>query len=279
MNISYFPNQIARNAKPVLDAFLQSCRDRGIATVPDSMDADIAVIWSQLWAGKMRKNQLVWQHYRKHNLPVIVLEVGNLKRDVTWRVGLNGINRSGYFGAVDQGPARAQQLGLELTPWRSAGNYILICTQRADSEQWVNQPAPEQWVSDIIKRIRCYTNRPIVVRPHPRFQFKKAWPDVAMHQPLKIPNTYDSYNFDSALDNAWAVVNWNSGPGVEAVMKGVPAFVGASSLAAPVANIDFSLVEQPLRPDRQQWLNDLAYTEWTVGEIAQGLPLQRLLYT
>jgi len=29
MNIAYFPNQIARNAPPVLEAFLHSCREAG----------------------------------------------------------------------------------------------------------------------------------------------------------------------------------------------------------------------------------------------------------
>jgi hypothetical protein len=28
--------------------------------------------------------------------------------------------------------------------------------------------------------------------------------------------------------------------------------------------------------DRQQWLNDIAWTEFTIQEIAQGLPLKHL---
>ena len=29
-------------------------------------------------------------------------------------------------------------------------------------------------------------------------------------------------------------------------------------------------------PDRTQWLNDIAYTEWTLDEIEQGIPFNRL---
>jgi hypothetical protein len=29
-------------------------------------------------------------------------------------------------------------------------------------------------------------------------------------------------------------------------------------------------------PDRTQWLNDYAHTEYTVEEISQGIPLKRL---
>ena len=73
------------------------------------------------------------------------------------------------------------------------------------------------------------------------------------------------------------MVNENSGPGSQAVLDGVPAFVGAYSLAAPVANQDFARIESPLMPDRAQWLEQLCHTEWTVSEIRSGLPLGRLM--
>jgi len=31
-----------------------------------------------------------------------------------------------------------------------------------------------------------------------------------------------------------------------------------------------------LYPDRTQWLNDYAWTEFTIQEISQGIPLKRL---
>ena len=59
-------------------------------------------------------------------------------------------------------------------------------------------------------------------------------------------------------------------------MEGIPAFVGPSSLAYDVGNINLKDISNPKKPDRQQWLNDLAYTEWTVEEISKGIPLLRL---
>ena len=35
-------------------------------------------------------------------------------------------------------------------------------------------------------------------------------------------------------------------------------------------------LENPIMPDRTQWLNDYAWTEYTVDEIATGMPLKRL---
>jgi hypothetical protein len=80
------------------------------------------------------------------------------------------------------------------------------------------------------------------------------------------------------FNDVWATVNWSSNPGIHSVINGVPSFVSHHSLAYDVANdIDFLHdIEDPMMPDRTQWLNDYAWTEYTVDEIAQGLPLKVL---
>ena len=80
------------------------------------------------------------------------------------------------------------------------------------------------------------------------------------------------------FDRVHAVVSYSSNPGIHSILNGVPAFVGTSSLAYDMGNdIDFMHdIEAPLMPNRQQWLNDYAHTEWTVEEISKGIPLKRL---
>jgi hypothetical protein len=123
--------------------------------------------------------------------------------------------------------------------------------------------------------LRKHTQRPIVIRSHPRREVV-VLPGCIIDKPLHMLNTYDDFDFDRALSNAWAVVNWNSGPGSQAAMSGVPAFVGPTSLAAPVANLDWSQIESPARPDRSEWLINLAHTEWTCAELSTGQPIARL---
>ena len=72
------------------------------------------------------------------------------------------------------------------------------------------------------------------------------------------------------------MISWSSNPGPQAVLAGIPVFTGPSSLAYEVANIDLSKIEYPNKPNRQQWLNDYAHTEYTVDEIANGIPLKNL---
>jgi hypothetical protein len=93
---------------------------------------------------------------------------------------------------------------------------------------------------------------------------------------MQLVNTYD--DFDMTFNDIWATVSHSSNPGAQSIIAGVPSFVSPSSLAYDVANdIDFFHdIEDPLMPDRTQWLNDYAWTEFTVEEISQGIPLKRL---
>ena len=111
------------------------------------------------------------------------------------------------------------------------------------------------------------------LEPQAPFQDKTKLLYDAVSKDYNI-GTYDDFDFEPTRYHA--VVNWSSNPSTQAVIAGVPAFVGPSSLAYDVSNHDFSTIENPIMPDRTQWLNDLAYTEWTIEEISQGIPLKRL---
>jgi hypothetical protein len=128
-----------------------------------------------------------------------------------------------------------------------------------------------------IETIQRYSKRPILFRPHPRCRLEAIehqYKNVYRQDPKQLPGTYD--DFDMQFKNIWATVSWSSNPGIHSILNGVPAFVGPSSLAFDVANYELANIENPLRSARQQWLNDYAWTEFTVEEIASGLPLKRL---
>lgn len=271
----------ALNSKPVFDAFEHSLVANGhnISNSDNIVDSDVHVIWSVLFNGRMLGNANIWNSCRSAGKPVIVLEVGGIQRGTTWKVALNGINRDAYFGPKGNGPERAQKLNLSLRSWRENGEHILICGQHDKSLQWQNMPRMSNWVMDTIEEIQKYTDRPIVFRPHPRCRLdtiERQYRNVYRQDPLHISGTYDDFNL--SFMKAHAVVNWSSNPGVQSILAGVPAFVGHSSLAYDVANdIDFMHdIENPCKPDRQQWLNDYAWTEFTLEEISQGIPLNLL---
>jgi hypothetical protein len=273
MKFSIYNQFGARNSAPVFEAFAQGVKENGHSVEYHNDSADVAVIWSQLWAGRMAPNQQVWNQYRDSGRNVIILEVGAIARGVTWRVLLNGQQE---FLTVGNDSSRAERLNLQVAPWKRNGTQIVIACQRADSNQWAGQPSLQEWLDITIGQIKQYSRKQIIIRPHPRYPLSYNAYGAEIVRGFKVAGTYDDYNFDEALSNAWAVVNWNSNPGVQSVIAGVPAFVGGSSLAAMVGNTSLAMIERPYRPDRTQWINDLAWTEWTVEEITQGLPISLL---
>lgn len=277
MKISLFKEYGALNSKPIFEAFEKSLIAAGHTVYESDMHCDVAVIWSVLFQGRMLGNKPVWDYYRKTGRNVIVLEVGGIQRGTTWKVGLNGINRDAYYNFCDCDDSRATKLGLKLNPWRTDGEFILLCGQHDKSLQWRDMPSMSNWVIKTIDTIRQYTDRPIVFRPHPRCSLphiERGFKNVYRQEPVHVTGSYD--NFDLAFTRIWSTVSWSSNPGPQSVIAGVPAVVGPSSLAWDVATHDFADIENPAKPDRIKWLTQYAYTEWTVDEICQGIPLKRL---
>lgn len=287
----------AMNSVPVFGAFQQSLDRAGIPWTKNIDMCNVAVIWSVLWHGRMARNKDVWEHCKRFNKPVIVLEVGGILRNQSWKVALGGINNEAYFAQSstssinnwlrEASQHRQKKFEISLTPWRETNpnKYILICTQHNKSHQWRDMPGVDVWLDNTIEKIRKFTKRPIQIRPHPRSPLDPnvvrkldiKHKNVKINYPVRYHETYDEYDYDHALDMAHCVVSHSSNPGLQAIIAGVPAFVGPDSLALPVANTDFSLIENPKKPNRTVWFNDLLYTEYFIEEIADGLPLVRLL--
>ena len=127
MKFSLWTQYGALNSAPVFDAFRQGAHCLGFKCIENSEDADVDVIWSVLFNGRMAGNKAIWERNSANSKPTIVLEVGGINRGTTWKVGLNGINRDAYFGPNNNNSDRYRLLGLSLKPWKDAGKFILIC--------------------------------------------------------------------------------------------------------------------------------------------------------
>jgi hypothetical protein len=273
-SIAYFPNQCALNSRRVMEAVLDVFQARGIQTQENSFNSDAAVIWSVLWNGRMASNQRVFAHYRSQNKPVVILDVGALHREYTWKISVNHITAEGYYGHHDNlDPDRPRKLGVTLAERSGSRPEILIAAQHLRSEQLAGVDY-EGWIAQTIQQIREHSSRPIIVRPHPRsgLNFAKLPTKVTVEPPRRIVNTYDSFDINY---NFHAVVNYNSGPGIQAAIAGAPVIVDQTSLAHPVSTA-IKDIESPLKIDRRPWLTEICHTEYTIEEIARGTWLSRI---
>jgi len=263
----------ALNSQPIFDAFALGAQSLGHSIVDDH--EDVAVIWSVLWSGRMSRNRQVYQQCRNIKKSVIIIEVGNLRRNHTWRISLNHINNLGEFANDrDLDSTRPKKLGVDL---RDRGSDqrpdILIACQHSHSLQWEGMPPMKTWVENTVKQIRAKSQRKIIVRPHPRSLFGLDIPGVTLERPRLISGSYDDFDI---FYNYHCVINHNSGPAVQAAIQGVPVLCDSTSLASDLS-ITWDQIETPMMPDRQEWFLRLCHTEWTVEEISQGMPLARLM--
>jgi hypothetical protein len=265
----------AMNSPPIFDAV-----EEGLVRIGHKIDSDtgqIPVIWSVLWQGRMEKNKQVYLQTRSKNLPVLIIEVGNLQRNKTWRISLNNINGQGFFGNdSDLDTSRHQKFKSILREYqKNRRSEILITTQHEHSLQWQNMPKLESWISETINKIRGYSDRKIILRPHPRWNRSTnlgSLKNLEIQHPRKITGTYDDFDIDY---NYHCIINHNSGPAVQAALSGVPVICDVSSLAYPISN-HLSNLENLEYVDRDHWFLKLCHTEWSVDEIRQGTPFLRL---
>lgn len=197
---------------------------------------------------------------------------GNTKRYL--RYSFDGVfPTTGFYFNKDVDPARwnkiSSDLSINLKPYRSSGEHILVCLQRNGgwSMRGLNTL---DWLNKTILEIRKYSSRPIVVRAHPG--------DKKIRRMIKInhANTKLSNNEKllTDLQNAWATIVYNSSPSVASLIEGVPTFLTdphpQHSQAFEVANLDISKIENPTLPDRQSWIESLAMCHWNFSELSSG---------
>jgi hypothetical protein len=273
-NIAYYPLQCAKNSQPVMSAVLDCLQARGIQTQENSMTSDAAIIWSVLWAGRMSANQAVYEHYRSQGRPVIIIEIGALYRGNTWKIAVNNITADGYYGHLDNLDwDRPKKLRISLATQFASNPNIIVALQHDRSLQ-VTGLDMTGWLHSTLNILKNSTDRPITVRPHPRCRLplNNLPAGVTVEIPNKLPNTYDS--FDMHYD-CHALVNYNSGPGIQAAIAGVRPIVETTSLAYPVG-VGFADIDQPYTRDRELWLAQICHTEYTLDELRRGVWISRV---
>jgi hypothetical protein len=258
-----------------MQAFLQGARHHGWRIRADDRSADAVVIWSVLWAGRMRENRQIYEHFRNQGKPVFVIDVGSLRRNITWKVALTNITCEGYYGNDrDLDVHRPLKLGLELHHQHRNNGKILIAGQHPLSLQMKGWNTQEDWINHAVDQIRQHTDRDLIVRPHPRSRVNPSGirSQVILQSPRLLANTYDSFDLEYHYH---AVINHNSGVGIQSAVSGCRPVVDRTSLAYPVS-VRHQDLESPYDIDRKSWFLEICHTEYLVEEMAQGLCMQRL---
>jgi hypothetical protein len=277
----------------ILTKFVQ-----GVNTVGDTgvlhrgtnlIDADVGVIQG-------------WQHERGKNAPHLrlrqsVIDCTKNKHVVSadanlflyanktnephhyLRYSFDGVfPNTGIYCDTNPDPNRWQQIrkdcNINLESMKNDGKHILICAQR--NQGWSMGKVPlESWLANTCQAIRKYTDRPIVIRLHPKDNETNRKAGSIQQMLRNIPNVRLSTNrdsFDADLKGCWAVVNHNSSSIVGPLIKGYSAFITdpTTSQCAEVAHVGFEKIESPQEFDRQRWLERISMFHWKFSELEDG---------
>ena len=171
-------------------------------------------------------------------------------------------------------------LKLQIKPTRIGDGYILIGMQR-DGGFSMKTLSPVAWLTCKIQEIRKYTNREIVIRPHPgkfdMLEFEEFRSKHYIRQNVRVINPLESTLLQN-LESAHSAVFFNSSASVAAVLEGVPVFVDdASAVTWTVAHHDIAQIESPQVFARDQWIQDLATAHWSDEDGRTGRIYQKFM--
>jgi len=161
---------------------------------------------------------------------------------------------------------------LTINDWKSRGDYILLCLQ-LDGDSALNKLIYNdinytQYLENIILKIRTLSDRPILVRGHPRSTGPVRY--------LKSKFSNDSIKFSNYknlyddLDRAYCMVTYNSTSCVESTLHGIPTItLDSSAIAYPVSN-KLNDIENLKEFDRTEWCKQIAFMQWQGKELHDG---------
>lgn len=212
------------------------------------------------------------KYCKNNDIPRIVIDTGFLKNNRTsmsldryMEVGIGGIKNHAIYFNEDSPSDRWDKLDIELEPWRDKGEHILVLGQFEKGVS-VQDIDVVEWMGDTIKQLQSITDREVRLRSHP-------------NQTMIPPGTYSlssnrliSTPIEEDLEDCWCVVALTTNGAVNAIVEGIPVITNNTmNMAYNVSGHKLEEVENPPTFDRAQWAYDLAYAQWHIDEIKEGL--------
>lgn len=207
--------------------------------------------------GVNASNQDIWEKVLANGDPYFYCDNSffDSRREISYRVAKGALQHDGR-GTSDG--SRFAALGIEIKPWREAGEHFVVCPQ-SDHFMKVLVGRDGDWGKEILRHLEVNSKREIRYRDwNPN---KKVL----------------SSTLGQDLVGAHALVTWSSAAAVTAILSGIPAIVHSNDCAARcMAGDPWDLEDLPKPDDRARWAGVLADNEWTLDEFRSGLTWRSL---
>lgn len=258
-NVEYFIKKIGEDK--ILSAYKKSNTDNFVKSVGISLDSKAQLVRRKNYQPSkedcvfrnMVGNESMILNKIQQEHPFWFIDSGYTnflhgKQKIWHRLVRNNVHQTNIFEAP------VDRLGVfETFPrqWRDGGEKILIIEPGASSAGIYGVDI-EQWKDSVIRELREYTDRPIVVREKINKKVRKK-----LYQELLDEDYY-------------CVININSAAAIESIWAGVPVITLHDHVSTPVARNKISDINDLYRPNLANWLCMLSYSQFTYEELIDG---------
>ena len=140
------------------------------------------------------------------------------------------------------------------SPWKTKRGDILTLIE--PSPEWVTKRTGlsfDQWKQNLLDKVSPFWNGPIYWR-----------------EKRSGASTHRVFSFREDIEKSFAVVGERTMACVEAVMLGCPAYTIDVSAVTPLMGNDLSQLKNPILPDRSQWFEHIAWSQFHRTEFDIG---------
>ena len=243
---------------------------------------DYAIIWNVFC--KFKQNTLyrkkVEEFQKKNNDKLIVIENGFINRENYISIGYDHISNFGNYPKFPYNEDRLKKLDLQIKNMSYNTNInknILFCTQLPWDTQ-VQDVDYSKWIIDTINILKKHTKRQIVIRKHPKSRPKNGFDyfDNYFFKKNNLDVIISDKSIEDDFKDSYCVIAFNSTILVDAVINGIPVLSGSeTSIVNDICIKDISTVENLHKfsnEDIKKCLSLVAYKQWNLDEISQGIP-------
>jgi hypothetical protein len=188
------------------------------------------------------------------------------------RASVNGFFPTHSLATLRQPDDRRLKFEWDILPWRESrpDQHVLIVTQSPYYHVAEGLPMPDDYARILKELLEHYTQRPIRWRAKPGSV--ATWFD-------QDDDFLPGRSLTADLVNCHALVTHGSGACIDGILTGVPCVITGEAVAKPISSVCWEDIENPRMADcgtRLQWLNNLAYCQWSIDEFGSGKALDFL---
>jgi len=150
--------------------------------------------------------------------------------------------------------------------------YILICLG-LENDPTATKPI-DQFVEEAYNEIRKYTDRKIIVKPHPHTKIDFSKYETTYNN---LEPGWDKLSLKNLSDKIYCAVLDNSTSVFELTFLGIPCFTNKANFGYKLKNNDLSNIENIYYctpEEMKEWYNEMAHTEFTLKEIGSDEHLE-----